>query len=104
MTRNLKRAGAFAAAALTAVSLSVAGDATDLLGDLWTVPAYLRRCAPWLAPDEVVVHGRRSPVGALELRLPHVARVEFEEGERTRAQQRFGLVAELPKVQQPVCA
>ncbi len=28
-------------------------EATDLVGDLWTVPAYLRRCAPWLAPDEV---------------------------------------------------
>ncbi|ARZ65978.1 ATPase AAA [Streptomyces albireticuli] len=26
---------------------------TDLVGDLWTVPAYLRRCAPWLAPEEV---------------------------------------------------
>jgi len=28
-------------------------EATDLVGDLWTVPAYLRRCAPWLEPDEV---------------------------------------------------
>jgi hypothetical protein len=26
---------------------------TDLVGDLWEVPAYLRRCAPWLGPDEV---------------------------------------------------
>ncbi|MGW2217177.1 RNA polymerase recycling motor ATPase HelR [Nonomuraea sp. NPDC001684] len=26
---------------------------TDLVGDLWTVPAYLRLCAPWLAPDEI---------------------------------------------------
>ncbi len=26
---------------------------TDLVGDLWEVPAYLRRCAPWLEPDEV---------------------------------------------------
>ena len=26
---------------------------TDLVGDLWSVPAYLRLCAPWLAPDEV---------------------------------------------------
>ncbi|MFD4832681.1 RNA polymerase recycling motor ATPase HelR [Streptomyces uncialis] len=23
-------------------------EASDLVGDLWTVPAYLRRCAPWL--------------------------------------------------------
>lgn len=28
-------------------------DADDLVGDLWTVPAYLRRCAPWLSADEV---------------------------------------------------
>ncbi|MDJ0394080.1 RNA polymerase recycling motor ATPase HelR [Rhodococcus sp. G-MC3] len=28
-------------------------DATDLVGDLWTVPAYLRECAPWLTTDEV---------------------------------------------------
>jgi len=27
-------------------------DAADLVGDLWTVPAYLRLCAPWLSPDE----------------------------------------------------
>ncbi|MCK7626548.1 AAA family ATPase [Streptomyces sp. RS10V-4] len=28
-------------------------DAADLVGDLWTVPAYLRLCAPWLGPEEV---------------------------------------------------
>jgi DNA helicase IV len=27
--------------------------AADLVGDLWSVPAYLRTCAPWLRPDEV---------------------------------------------------
>ncbi|GGO22132.1 DNA helicase [Microbispora rosea subsp. aerata] len=26
---------------------------TDLVADLWSVPAYLRLCAPWLSPDEV---------------------------------------------------
>ncbi|WP_042383498.1 RNA polymerase recycling motor ATPase HelR [Streptacidiphilus melanogenes] len=26
---------------------------TDLVGDLWTVPAYLRHCASWLGRDEV---------------------------------------------------
>jgi DNA helicase IV len=25
----------------------------DLVGDLWSVPAYLHLCAPWLSPDEV---------------------------------------------------
>ncbi|MEW1656633.1 RNA polymerase recycling motor ATPase HelR [Streptomyces sp. NPDC093707] len=28
-------------------------EAADLVGDLWSVPAYLRRCAPWLSRDEV---------------------------------------------------
>jgi Viral (Superfamily 1) RNA helicase len=28
-------------------------EATDLVGDMWSVPAYLRRCAPWLTPDEI---------------------------------------------------
>ena len=28
-------------------------DARDLVGDLWSVPAYLRACAPWLGPDDV---------------------------------------------------
>ncbi|RCV57621.1 RNA polymerase recycling motor ATPase HelR [Marinitenerispora sediminis] len=26
---------------------------TDLVGDLWSVPAYLRKCAPWLSIDEI---------------------------------------------------
>ena len=30
-------------------------EATDLVGDLWTVPAYLRMCAPWLERDEVAM-------------------------------------------------
>lgn len=28
-------------------------EAADLVGDLWSVPAYLRMCAPWLGPDDV---------------------------------------------------
>ena len=28
-------------------------EAADLVGDLWSVPAYLRLCAPWLSPSEV---------------------------------------------------
>ncbi|MFD5857196.1 RNA polymerase recycling motor ATPase HelR [Streptomyces chartreusis] len=28
-------------------------EATDLVGDLWSVPAYLRMCAPWLGREEV---------------------------------------------------
>jgi hypothetical protein len=28
-------------------------EAADVVGDLWSVPAYLRKCAPWLSPDDV---------------------------------------------------
>ncbi|WP_156724925.1 RNA polymerase recycling motor ATPase HelR [Streptomyces apocyni] len=28
-------------------------EAADLVGDLWSVPAYLRLCAPWLSRDEI---------------------------------------------------
>ncbi|MBO3750038.1 AAA family ATPase [Streptosporangiaceae bacterium NEAU-GS5] len=28
-------------------------EAADLVADLWSVPAYLRLCAPWLGPDDV---------------------------------------------------
>jgi hypothetical protein len=33
---------------------------TDLVGDLWSVPAYLRRCAPWLTPDQVQLLQREA--------------------------------------------
>ncbi|MFE5189022.1 RNA polymerase recycling motor ATPase HelR [Streptomyces sp. NPDC056628] len=36
-------------------------EAADLVGDLWTVPAYLRLCAPWLGPDEVRLLQRERP-------------------------------------------
>jgi len=35
-------------------------EATDLVGDLWSVPAYLRKCAPWLSPEEVQRLQRRD--------------------------------------------
>ncbi|MEV3973389.1 RNA polymerase recycling motor ATPase HelR [Streptomyces sp. NPDC050698] len=36
-------------------------EAADLVGDLWSVPAYLRRCAPWLDRDEVRTLQRAQP-------------------------------------------
>jgi hypothetical protein len=35
-------------------------EASDLVADLWSVPAYLRKCAPWLSPDEVQQLQRRD--------------------------------------------
>jgi DNA helicase IV len=36
-------------------------EAADVVGDLWSVPAYLRLCAPWLSPDDVKKLQRRDP-------------------------------------------
>jgi hypothetical protein len=36
-------------------------EAADLVSDLWSVPAYLRMCAPWLSPDEVQRLQRPEP-------------------------------------------
>ncbi|MEU6173103.1 RNA polymerase recycling motor ATPase HelR [Streptantibioticus parmotrematis] len=35
-------------------------DAADLVSDLWSVPAYLRMCAPWLSADEARALRRRA--------------------------------------------
>ncbi|WP_244876195.1 RNA polymerase recycling motor ATPase HelR [Winogradskya consettensis] len=36
-------------------------DAADLVADLWSVPAYLRKCAPWLSPEDVRTLQRADP-------------------------------------------
>jgi hypothetical protein len=36
-------------------------EAPDLVGDLWSVPAYLRLCAPWLSPEEILRLQRPAP-------------------------------------------
>ena len=36
---------------------------TDLVGDLWSVPAYLRMCAPWLEPRRGRDAAARGPAG-----------------------------------------
>ncbi|MFC8346412.1 RNA polymerase recycling motor ATPase HelR [Streptomyces sp. NPDC057280] len=45
-------------------------EATDLVGDLWTVPAYLRLCAPWLTRDEVRTLQRANPTAWTVSDLP----------------------------------
>jgi hypothetical protein len=63
---------------------------TDLVGDLWTVPAYLRHCAPWLAPEEVVAL-RRSDPGAwtyADLPLLDAARLRLGDPEAPRRRRR----------------
>ncbi|MEW2289762.1 RNA polymerase recycling motor ATPase HelR [Streptomyces sp. NPDC047841] len=36
-------------------------EAADVVGDLWSVPAYLRMCAPWLSREEVRLLQRAEP-------------------------------------------
>jgi hypothetical protein len=45
-------------------------DAGDVVADLWSVPAYLRRCAPWLGPDEVEALQRADARAWTESDLP----------------------------------
>ena len=65
-------------------------EATDLVGDLWDVPAYLRLCAPWLEPDEVRTL-RRADAQAWtvsDLPLLDVARQRLGDPEASRRQRR----------------
>ncbi|WP_456696323.1 RNA polymerase recycling motor ATPase HelR [Aeromicrobium sp. P5_D10] len=45
-------------------------EAPELIADLWSVPAYLRRCAPWLSQDEVLALQREDPRSWTESDLP----------------------------------
>ena len=65
-------------------------DATDLVADLWSVPAYLRKCAPWLRPDEVQALQRRDPQAwtLSDLPLLDAARQRLGDPETSRRQRR----------------
>lgn len=68
---------------------------TDLVGDLWTVPAYLRMCAPWLEPDEVKVLQRKDPEAwtVSDLPLLDAARQRLGDPETSRRKRRQEAVA-----------
>ena len=64
---------------------------TDLVGDLWSVPAYLRLCAPWLDPDEVRRLQRRDSPHAWtvsDLPLLDAARQRLGDPEASRRRRR----------------
>ena len=71
---------------------------TDLVGDLWEVPAYLRLCAPWLTPDEVRLLQRTDAQAwtVSDLPLLDAARLRLgdPDASRRRRQQEATLVAE----------
>src|SRR5262249_5938625 len=47
-------------------------DPADLVGDLWSVPAYLRLCAPWLSPAEVAALQRADARAWTVAALPYL--------------------------------
>ncbi len=70
---------------------------TDLVGDLWTVPAYLRLCAPWLAPGEVAALQRAEPQAwtVADLPLLDAARRRLgDPGASRRRREREALLAD----------
>jgi DNA helicase IV len=65
-------------------------DPADLVGDLWSVPAYLRMCAPWLNPDEVGKLQRRDAHAwtVSDLPLLDAARQRLGDPEASRRRRR----------------
>ncbi len=68
---------------------------TELVGDLWSVPAYLRMCAPWLDRDEVFSLQRSEPTAwtASDLPLLDAARRRLGDPESSRRRARREAVA-----------
>jgi DNA helicase IV len=63
-------------------------DPTDLVGDLWSVPAYLRRCAPWLDADQVSALQRRDPQAWTASDLPLLDAARQRLGDPSASQRR----------------
>jgi hypothetical protein len=65
-------------------------EAVDLVADLWSVPAYLRKCAPWLRPDEIRRLQRADAQAwtVSDLPLLDAARQRLGDPEESRRQRR----------------
>jgi hypothetical protein len=63
---------------------------TDLVSDLWSVPAYLRMCAPWLSPEDVQKLQRADAQAwtVSDLPLLDAARQRLGDPEASRRQRR----------------
>ncbi len=64
--------------------------ADDLVGDLWSVPAYLRMCAPWLSPEDAAKLQREDAQAwtVSDLPLLDAARQRLGDPEASRRQRR----------------
>ena len=65
-------------------------EAPDLVGDLWSVPAYLHRCAPWLTQEEIQQLQREDAQAwtVSDLPLLDAARHRLGDPEASRRQRR----------------
>jgi hypothetical protein len=70
-------------------------EAADLVGDLWSVPAYLRRCAPWLSVDEVRTLQRADPQAWTVSDLPLLDAARHRLGDPQAARRQRQLEAEV---------
>ncbi|OPC78155.1 AAA family ATPase [Embleya scabrispora] len=83
-------------------------EATDVVGDLWTVPAYLRMCAPWLDADDVrrLQREKADAWTVSDLPLLDAARLRLGDPEASRRmrRQRAALAAQRENMSQVVDA
>jgi DNA helicase IV len=81
-------------------------EATDLVGDLWEVPAYLRLSAPWLGKEEVQLLQREDPRAWTLSDLPLLDaarhRLGDPEAARVRRRQEATLAAERQRMDRVV--
>jgi hypothetical protein len=81
-------------------------EAADLVGDLWSVPAYLRMCAPWLNREEVRRLQRDEPQAwtTSDLPLLDAARQRLGDPETARRKRRHAatLAAQRERMSQVV--
>ncbi|WP_281251410.1 RNA polymerase recycling motor ATPase HelR [Micromonospora avicenniae] len=63
-------------------------DPADLVGDLWSVPAYLRKCAPWLTPEQVRKLQRDNPQAWTISDLPFLDAARQRLGDREASERK----------------
>jgi hypothetical protein len=70
-------------------------EAADLVGDLWSVPAYLRKCAPWLSSGDVQKLQRRDAQAwtVSDLPLLDAARQRLGDPDASRRKRRHDAAA-----------
>jgi hypothetical protein len=66
-------------------------EAADLVADLWSVPAYLRMCAPWLSPDDAAKLQREDAQAwtVSDLPLLDAARRRLGDPQASRRKRRY---------------